>query len=160
MSPFGATATWRAGAATSAITFAQKPCGSVRPPLSASHWLRLACCADRAAADEQAIRQAVSTLSIASQHKSQIPNPKSQIPTFESGLLVLTGVVSDYRGDDQPQLIGLLDERVVGRFKKPRCAKDAQSQPGFLYFSQADPFFRPEVFATRAVVGFFRIRRG
>src|SRR5688500_7873259 len=106
MSPFGATATWRAGAATSAITFAQKPCGSVKPPLSGSHWLRLACWADTAAAAEQAIRQAVRTLSIASDHKSQIPNPKSQTST------ILSRVISNDRADDQAKLVGLLDKSV------------------------------------------------
>src|SRR5688572_8093677 len=89
MSPFGATATWRAGAATSAITFAQKPCGSVRPPLSGSHGLRLACWAALTAA-EQAIRQAVVTLSIASNDKSQIPNPKSQNQNLKSKTQIQT----------------------------------------------------------------------
>src|SRR5262245_55463164 len=74
MSPFGATATCRAGPPTSAITFAQKPCGRVSPPLPGSQRLAVAfCCAERLAAAQS--NKAVMSLRI-----DRMINPKSQTP--------------------------------------------------------------------------------
>src|SRR5688572_9578679 len=80
MSPLGATATWRAGAVTSAMTFAQKPAGNVSPPLSGSHTLVRACWAVTNAA-EHAMKRAQSSLSMA-----RMINPKSQTPNLCAAL--------------------------------------------------------------------------